>query len=492
MRTSIIFTLILLEAAIVASCGMSEAEVLKRARIRKPNNFATKYKTYENVKTFKEVFSSKNWDDTLTEVDDKYSYDAMLRAVARFPDFCGGTKSECKLELAFVFGHMTQETGNGVWDTTFKWHTEKEDSANGKAYRDANCGPSCDVYPPVPDIKYIGRGSKQLSWNYNYGMYSQIMAGGKDTLLKNPEKVLNKDHIITSGLWFYMTPQSPKPSMHDIVLGCWTPPSTSSLKLNKRFAWTTKVINGAQECSDDRAEDDNRHETRFSYFKKWAEYFGLTNTYNENEFKDVDCQDSEYKNYGDTIEDMKLYWQKDAALTTANNNCGCEITKNTTPYIRYKIDGETTPTGGLNFCEQTVCKNAIYTGEIKSSKCRTGEKTWGTCAESFYKSAPRCGKTWWEANIDCSFRCQEDNHCDGDNKCMGGVNPLTDAQVENKCQSEDAIGVQANYLSHAVFEDRILYFFGSIGFVWCLVMMYRLLCTKGDYAVVSEPQMEEI
>merc|ERR1719159_327371 len=400
---------------------MSEADVLNRARIRESHSTTANGVDLSNVKTVKECFSSDQWDDTLTSVDtEKYSYDAFIKAVARFPAFCGGMTAECKLELAFVFGHMTQETGCGQWDSTFHFHTELPESAGDSEYRSTTCGPSCDVYPPKEGKKYIGRGSKQISWNYNYGMYSAIMEGDKNTLLDNPEKILEADHIITSGLWFYMTPQSPKPSMHDIVLGCWTPDSSSSLKLNKRFAWTTKVINGAQECSASRAETDLRHKTRFDYFTEWAEYFGLDDmdAYNADDFEFTDCKDLE--GYGSTISDMKLNWQKDTTLTSANGNCGCELTTNATPYPRYRFDSDDThPTGGLSFCETSVCGD--FDGTIESSKCRTGEQTWGTCTESFYAGSARCGTSWGDANSACTFRCAENDHCDGSKVCWCGL-----------------------------------------------------------------------
>lgn len=424
-----IFALILILTA-ATDCSMTESEVLVRARIRKSHSTSTDDGSdLPNVARVKECFSLDDWNDILTDIDaEKYSHDAFLKAVARFPAFCGGTKDECKLELAFIFGHMTQETGNGVWSSTFHFHTETEESSNGKTYTDDECGPTCDLYPPVTGKTYIGRGSKQLSWNYNYGKYSAIMAGDRDVLLKNPEKVLEADHIITSGLWFYMTPQSPKPSMHDIVLGCWAPSSSSSLKLNERFAWTTKVINGAQECSASRASDDTRHESRFNYFKKWAEHFGLTDTY-PTEFEFTDCKD--LGGYGNAIEEMDLYWQKDESLTSANGNCGCELTKNTTPYPRYRFDSDDAhSTGGLEFCETNSCQEKTqFTGTIESSKCRTGEKDWGTCDES-KAGTSRCGMDWSDANKNCYVRCNEDAQCDGNKKCSGGLS-------EDACQPVD-------------------------------------------------------
>ena len=42
-------------------------------------------------------------------------------------------------------------------------------------------------YPPVKNVYYFGRGPKQLSWNYNYGQFSEAWFGNKSTLLNHPE-----------------------------------------------------------------------------------------------------------------------------------------------------------------------------------------------------------------------------------------------------------------------------------------------------------------
>jgi len=57
---------------------------------------------------------------------------------------------------------------------------------------------------------------------------------------------------------------------------------------------------------------------------------------------------------------------------------------------------------------------------------------------------------------------------------------------------EAAIGVQTQSLTHAVFEDRVLYMLASVGVASSLIMMYRYICTKADYEVVAEPQVEEL
>ena len=81
---------------------------------------------------------------------------------------------------------------------------------------------------------YFGRGAIQISYNYNYGLFNRylrklgVMHNGKlIDILANPNLVVTKSDpplTILASLWFYMTPQSPKPAMHDIIIGNWVSP----------------------------------------------------------------------------------------------------------------------------------------------------------------------------------------------------------------------------------------------------------------------------
>jgi chitinase len=50
-------------------------------------------------------------------------------------------------------------------------------------------------------------------------------------------------------MWFYMTPQSPKPSMHEVATGFWKP-NTKDGKADIDFGFgaTINIINGGLEC----------------------------------------------------------------------------------------------------------------------------------------------------------------------------------------------------------------------------------------------------
>lgn len=84
-------------------------------------------------------------------------------------------------------------------------------------------------YTPVAGRSYHGRGIIQLSWNYNYGPYSSWLYknGLRPDLITSEYILLSRpDYVATygdlamlSGIWFWMTPQGPKPSCHDVIFG---------------------------------------------------------------------------------------------------------------------------------------------------------------------------------------------------------------------------------------------------------------------------------
>ncbi|VDO73317.1 unnamed protein product [Haemonchus placei] len=100
----------------------------------------------------------------------------------------------------------------------------------------------------------------QLSWNYNYGLFQQFLLsrGIKVDLINNPNLVVTKMDpplAMLASLWFYMTPQPPKPSMHSIVVGDWR-----QSEKNRRagfggpiFGPTSLVINN--ECGGEDPEE---------------------------------------------------------------------------------------------------------------------------------------------------------------------------------------------------------------------------------------------
>lgn len=100
-------------------------------------------------------------------------------------------------------------------------------------------------YLPVEGKSYHGRGPIQLSYNYNYGLCSDVLYGDSSILLNNPEKV-TEDGVLgfMTGIWFWMTPQPPKPSCHQVITGTWQPKAgAANEQYNGNFGLTIIIIN---------------------------------------------------------------------------------------------------------------------------------------------------------------------------------------------------------------------------------------------------------
>jgi hypothetical protein len=76
-----------------------------------------------------------------------------------------------------------------------------------------------------------------------------------------------------AAIWFYMTPQPPKPSMHDIATGYWIPNSVDKANgFYAGFGATINVLNGAVECG----HTDDRATNRVNYYKAFMNYFKVS------------------------------------------------------------------------------------------------------------------------------------------------------------------------------------------------------------------------
>jgi hypothetical protein len=93
-----------------------------------------------------------------------------------------------------------------------------------------------------------------------------------DILLDDPQRVATDGRLaFMSALWFYMYPQSPKPSMHDAILGLF---ETNSIDddngiCTECFGTTTNIINGSLECGF----DSSKARMRIDYFDDYCEIF---------------------------------------------------------------------------------------------------------------------------------------------------------------------------------------------------------------------------
>lgn len=91
--------------------------------------------------------------------------------------------------------------------------------------------------------------------------------------LENPHLIAQDGSLaMSSGIWFYMTPQDPKPSMHDVMTGFFVPNDIDIQKnIGADFGTTTNIINGGLECGF-HSEKAN---SRATYYLEWLNFFGL-------------------------------------------------------------------------------------------------------------------------------------------------------------------------------------------------------------------------
>src|ERR1700761_3665738 len=193
------------------------------------NNHSTNFTKYLNKKIWNQMFPHRygiGIKDTVTNNPDFYSFETFVSVAKLFPAFLSeGSVTMQKRELCAFLANISQETSGG-WNEApggyFKWglYFLTETGRRKKMYADS----SKKNYPPMAGKFYYGRGPKQLSWNYNYGQFSEVWYGNKDSLLQNPDILSTNPTVsVASALWFWMTPQYPKPSCHDIMVGNWKP-----------------------------------------------------------------------------------------------------------------------------------------------------------------------------------------------------------------------------------------------------------------------------
>jgi len=97
----------------------------------------------------------------------------------------------------------------------------------------------------------------------------------KNFLLENPELVGTDGFLaMAAAIWFYMNPQDPKPSMHDVMTGFFEPNSADDNNgITASFGTTTNVINGGIECGQN--PENSKSASRGEYYLEWLAYFGL-------------------------------------------------------------------------------------------------------------------------------------------------------------------------------------------------------------------------
>jgi len=238
---------------------------------------------------------------------DMLTYPCMIQATLDYPTFANsGNRDDDMRELAAWFGIMGQETTGGgcqppgmqnpagtcscsapSWCDSqpnggcSRWGLCKVDEQQpGSTY----CSPS-SLYPCVPGKNYRGRGPMQLSWNYNYGQFSEEYCGDKNILLQNPEWVATNPNLAwRSSLWFWFTGgacdraggEVCKPSPHNVFTGkqkkC---PSDVAADREYGLGWATNVVNGGLECGKG-IKCDYRVYSRVRFYRHYSSILGVS------------------------------------------------------------------------------------------------------------------------------------------------------------------------------------------------------------------------
>lgn len=217
----------------------------------------------------------------VTSTDYESHTGAETSTEVEYRDFLAiGNEETKKLELAAYLANISHETTGGwpdapdgpyAWGLFYKEEAGCNDQTTG-LYVDANHA----IYPPVGSNSYHGRGPKQLSWNYNYGQFSEFLYFDKQVLLNDPTIVSNDPVIsVMSSIWFWMTPQGKKPSCHDVMTDIWVPNAEdiSKGRDKSKFGMTVNIINGGLECGG--SDGDSRVTDRIGYYKTYCEYLGV-------------------------------------------------------------------------------------------------------------------------------------------------------------------------------------------------------------------------
>jgi len=176
-----------------------------------------------------------------------------------------------KKELSAFFAQIAHETRHGQ-DGQYNdglMYLHEDDTSN--SYTAPN-----DVYPAVPGKKYYGRGPMQLSYNGNYGYASDCIFGNKNILLNNPELVTG-DAVVAfkTAIYFWMTPQTLKPSAHDVMIGKWQPNAADKAAGRvPGFGMTINIINGNVECN--KGENNYGMKDRIGFYQHFLQKLGVS------------------------------------------------------------------------------------------------------------------------------------------------------------------------------------------------------------------------
>jgi len=188
-----------------------------------------------------------------------------------YGNFCSSPNIQTdKKELAAFFAQIAHETRHGQDGKYNDGLMLIHENNTANAYIADN-----DEYPPVNGQKYYGRGPMQLSYNGNYGYASVCMLGDDKILLQNPELV-ETDPVMAfkTAIYFWMTPQTHKPSAHDVMTGKWQPNAEDKAAgRTPGFGMTINIVNGDVECN--KGENMYNMNDRIGFYQFFLKKMGV-------------------------------------------------------------------------------------------------------------------------------------------------------------------------------------------------------------------------
>jgi len=299
-----------------------DTDIVEKIEPKDPNN-------PDNVKRVEFILSEENYEDLFPRRHLGYTYKRLLQAIGKFPAICSYVGQEeksdaiCRKTLATMFAHFTQETGNhnpsdkeyDEWRQGLSVVREQgcTNTSPGCGYND-NCEDkdsitkkwACGKDRTGKWKKYFGRGAKQLSYNFNYGQFSQAMFGDRRLLLDYPDFVADTWLNLASATWFYTTPQPPKPSMLHVIDSTWVPNQEDKRNgISPGFGATINIINGGLECNTKDGRESRQALNRIEYYKQFAWYL-----YVDYEDEELGCAKQQQFSAGGAGA-LPIYWDKD-------------------------------------------------------------------------------------------------------------------------------------------------------------------------------------
>jgi chitinase len=230
------------------------------------------------------------------------TYDCLIAATLMYPDFASSDDTDAnKREVAAWLGEMSQETTGGGCGASIE--NPDGSCSCGPMWCDSHPGGGCSTwglcfveeaggtycsssayYPCVQGKSYKGRGPKQLSYNYNYGQFSEEFCGDKQILLNNPDWVASNPTLAwASSIWFWFSggacnpDETCKPGCHDVFLGkkkmC---PADVAAGRHYGLGWVTNVINGGLECGPGKDTCDYRVWSRVRFYEHFCDVLGVS------------------------------------------------------------------------------------------------------------------------------------------------------------------------------------------------------------------------